>query len=91
MVVVSNEDLFTPEGDVIETPVCRLVMETILLISKVGGRNPIPVHGMNLELRRCGFFLGDPQIALLLQKLHKDGLVQLSGSPEGRPSNLRKS
>jgi len=75
-VSISENDLFKSNGEFNLSADLANMLDTILIVLCV--RKMITVTEINLELRRCGFFISHPELKKVLDKLIKDGLADES-------------
>jgi repressor of nif and glnA expression len=90
MIILNDDQIFDRDGEILNTNVAVALTETLLVIIQASNGKPITNAQINLELRRCGFFIRNEQIVLILSKLQKEGLVQLEGN-NSKPSDKPKS
>ena len=76
---IKKDELFKENGEFNLTQDLANMLDTILIISMVKGA--MDLYNMNLELRRCGFFISHPELKEIVAKLIKDGLVG-EGTPK---------
>ena len=70
---IDETELFKSNGGFNLTKELSNMLDTILIV--LTAENLTDLNKLNLELRRCGFFITHPDLKKVIKKLMKDGLV----------------
>ena len=73
------QNLFDSKGEFILTSDSATLLDTILTI--LTAKYELRIEQLNLELRRCGFFLTIPELKQVLIKIQKDGYISGLNQP----------
>lgn len=73
MKTIDESDLFDNKGEFNLTKDIANMLDTILIVLIVVDKTSL--HNINLELRRCGFFLTHPELKKVVKKLTKQGFI----------------
>ena len=65
--------IFKKDGEFNLTKELANLLDTILMV--LCSKSPTELSDINLELRKCGFFISNPELTSILDKLTKQGLV----------------
>lgn len=72
-VSIDETELFKSNGEFNLTKELANMLDTILIVLIVEKQSDL--NKMNLELRRCGFFITQPDLKKVVKKLVEDGLI----------------
>ena len=72
-VTIDETELFDNKGEFNLTKDLANMLDTILIVLMVEKQSDL--YTVNLELRRCGFFINHPDLKKVIKKLIEQGLI----------------
>lgn len=73
LVDINEQEIFKSNGEFKLTRDLADLLDTVLFIVAVNVNSSI--YEINLELRRCGFFISHPALVKILEKQARDGMI----------------